>query len=232
MARTPAMPLPTTTRRWAIRPPPGRGRRSTVPVHPAGAATYSSSTVSASRSSTTRSATWVAPLAAIGKYRIGVPSRNSTTVIISFAGVAAAEVHRLGDGAGRHHVAQGVVDRHRLVVAVALELEGALQETGSAAVAHALEARARLFRVRFVRKTAVDPLVPHTPRRELTCSVRVSFHSRDIGAQRPRNGPAVNLEPWQLTRVRPRPVSAISSTGTPRTSRPGSRAARTSRNAT
>ncbi len=38
--------------------------------------------MSASSSSTTRSATWVAPRAAIGKWRIGLPSRKSTTLII------------------------------------------------------------------------------------------------------------------------------------------------------
>ena len=50
-----------------ITPPPDRGRRSRCPSSRPGQRRYSSSTVSASRSSTTRSATWVAPLAAMGK---------------------------------------------------------------------------------------------------------------------------------------------------------------------
>ena len=65
-----------------------------------------SRTVSASRSSTTRSATCVAPLAAIGKYRIGLPSRTRITQIIYVGAVAATEVHRLRGRAGRDHVAQ------------------------------------------------------------------------------------------------------------------------------
>src|SRR5262249_18754910 len=56
---------------------------NTVPLSPSGAATKTSTTVSAIRSSTTRSGTCTASLAPMGKYRIGAPSRITTTVTSS-----------------------------------------------------------------------------------------------------------------------------------------------------
>ncbi len=180
-ARMPAMPLPTTTSRCghqiSTRP------RSTIdraaaprPVR----RRSSSSTVSAEQ-------ILDHPQRDVGgalggdrevAHRLSVAEQHHRDHLLG--GVAAAEVHRLGGGAGRHHVAQRVVDRHRLVVAVALERR--TRPAGSAVCCRRswLEARSGLFRSRFARNAPVDPC-DHSANR-LTVSpaagVRASFHSR------------------------------------------------------
>ena len=79
-------------------------------------------------SSTTRSGTCTSPFAPIGKYRIGTPSRISTTAISSSVLLPPRKYSAWLIDAVRHHVAQRRADRRRLVEPGAVEGVDALQE--------------------------------------------------------------------------------------------------------